>query len=128
MAPLRLSINILIFATQFSIESGHVQAGSLSLEKLRLINAAAAADPNAPPDVPLMSGALSAPETPAGRPRRRIALINISPTPRSAVSSRAVSGLTVFPPASLTPAPRKVHRRAQTTSHSTFSLLFNVRN
>jgi hypothetical protein len=95
------------------------------------INAAAAADPNAPP---MAAPVVETPSTPKNKhPQRRLAPINVSPTPAS-VSGRvglasAVSGRArPPPPVTPTPAARNVHQQAQNTLHGKFLLLFNICN
>jgi hypothetical protein len=115
--------------------------GSATLSSVTAaINAAAAADPNAPD----MSTAPEIPATPQNtRPRRRIAPKNISTTPRSVASGRvaprpAASGRVASHPAVFgrvaphpvfpAPAPQHLRERAQNRIHSKLLHLFDVRN
>jgi hypothetical protein len=102
--------------------------GTASLSSITAaINAAAAADPNTP-------AIATAPETPAAprnaRSQRRIAPVNLSPTPQS-VSGRPVAaanvsgpvlrrgppGRAASRPVSPTPAPCNLRQRAQNIIH-----------
>jgi hypothetical protein len=95
------------------------------------INAAAAADPNAPP---IAAPAVETPSTPKNKHhQRRLAPINISPTPASISggvgSASAVSGRArPPPPVTPTPAACNVRQEAQNTLHSKFLLLFDICN